>query len=66
MPTYHFKVTRPRGTYTGDDGMRFDSIDGAWEEATIAGGLLVKEIDGDLSPGKSCSIEVLDEFHNTS
>jgi hypothetical protein len=65
MPKYHFKVIRPENTFEDHEGMTLDNIDAAWEEATIAGGLLVKDLDGDLSPGKSCAIEVQDEFFNT-
>ena len=65
MPLYHFKVIRPDVTFNDHEGALFDNVDAAWEEATIAGGLLVKDLDGNLSPGKSCAIEVQDEFFNT-
>ena len=65
MPTYHFKVIRPDNTFPDEDGMTFDNIEQAWEEATVAAGLLVKDLDGKLSPGKSCAIEIQDEFFNT-
>ena len=65
MPIYHFRVIRPDATINDDEGAVFENLDAAWEEATIAGGFLVKDLDGDLSPGKSCAIEVQDEFFNT-
>jgi hypothetical protein len=64
MPLYHFKVRRSGKTYNNDEGIVFDSLDGAWEEATIAAGEMLKDLDGKLVPGTGCSIEVQDEFFN--
>ena len=65
MPIYHFHVKRISTKYTDHDGIVFDNMNDAWEEATIAAGEMVKDLDGELVPGTSCSIEVQDEFYNT-
>jgi hypothetical protein len=65
MPIYHFTVRRFGHKYEDQNGISFKDIDGAWEEATTAAGQMVKDLDGELTPGTLCSIEVSDEFYNT-
>ena len=62
MPIDHFLVKRISTEFTDHEGIVFDNMDDAWEEATIAAGEMVKDLDGQLLPGTSCSIEVQDEF----
>jgi hypothetical protein len=65
MPIYHFEVTQIGKTVSDHQGLSFDNIDEAWEEATAKTGKMVKELDGQLVAGTACSIAVQDEFYNT-
>jgi hypothetical protein len=63
MPIYYFKVKHSGKSFVDDEGLSFNNMDEAWEEATVAAGQLIKDLDGELVAGTICSIEVQDEAH---
>jgi hypothetical protein len=62
MPKYYFDV-QGRGVPDVDEGEHLDNDQAAWHEATLVAGELFKDVDGDLMPGQSWKLEVLDEQH---
>ncbi|MGM4886032.1 DUF6894 family protein [Tardiphaga sp. 604_B6_N1_1] len=60
MPKYYFDV-QGQGVPEFDEGEQFDNDQAAWHEATLVAGELFKDVDGDLTPGQSWKLEVLDE-----
>jgi uncharacterized protein DUF6894 len=64
MPLYFFHV-RHLEMKLDHEGLELPDVHAAWHEATTAAGELLKEMDGDLRPGRDWCLQVADEFQNT-
>uniref|UniRef100_Q07NX0 DUF6894 domain-containing protein n=1 Tax=Rhodopseudomonas palustris (strain BisA53) TaxID=316055 RepID=Q07NX0_RHOP5 len=63
MPKYFFNVRHEK--HTPDFvGTELSDKHAAWENATRKCGEIIREIDGDLKPGREWQMEVTDEFAN--
>lgn len=63
MPKYFFNIRHDR-LYEDDEGLDLDNKASAWEAATRSAGDHLKELDGQLQPGRDWRMEVTDEFAN--
>ena len=61
MPLYFFVITQGDNSSVDEEGIEFTDLHAAWEEATKAGGQLLRDLDGSLKVGDLWSIQVLDE-----
>jgi hypothetical protein len=63
MPLYFFNFSNgptPEPLPFENEGLELDDNDAAWEEATIACGEMLREMDGSLRPGDGWKMQVTD------
>jgi uncharacterized protein DUF6894 len=68
MPLYFFNFSRgsvPEGRSFKNEGLELVDNDAAWEEATLACGEKLREMDGSLRPGDGWTMEVTDAAGKT-
>jgi hypothetical protein len=58
VPRYFFNVHHERTTID-DEGEELPDMHEAWRAATLAAGEMIKEIDGELVPGREWRLEGL-------
>jgi hypothetical protein len=58
MPEYRFSITHNGEPENPPHSIDFTNDKGAWEEATIAAGQMLRDLDGNLKPGADWAIEV--------
>jgi hypothetical protein len=63
MPRYFFNIHHDR-LIEDADGLELDNKALAWEAATRSAGDHIKELAGQLRPGRDWRMEVTDEFAN--
>ena len=63
MPRYFFHVYHERADldYEGEE---LPDKHAAWQEATVIAGQSLRDLDGNLQPGREWRMEVTDEFAN--
>ena len=61
MPHYYFEVTRDGNSVAPSEGIDLPDIEAAWEEATVAFGQLVRDLDGTIKIGTDWAIEIQDD-----
>ena len=64
MPLYHFETLKNGHVFWSEQPLEMADMNEAWEEATIAAGQAIRDIDGSLTPGTQWSIVVEDVFKN--
>lgn len=60
MPLYRFSTTHGDTSFDKADAIDLKDDGAAWEEATIAGGEILKGLDGSLNPDREWRMDVVD------
>jgi len=61
MPLYRFIIKNGDGVAQSQSKLSLPNMEAAWEEATMATGEIIRDLDGSLPIGAEWSIQIQDE-----